>query len=69
MTVIWLSVTEIVEAFSMSPSDFEKKYGVRKPDFKDENLIFHCQTGRRAGKAVESVKGLGFEKYVRCGIT
>lgn len=60
-----IPLTEIVEAFSMSPSDFEKKYGVRKPDVKDENLIFHCQTGRRAGKAVESVKGLGFEKASR----
>lgn len=62
-----IPLAEIVEAFSMSPSDFEKKYGVRKPDVKDENLIFHCQTGRRARKAMESVKGLGFEKASRLG--
>ena len=64
MNVFNFSVSQVVEAFSMSPAQFEQKYGVKKPDVNDENLIFHCQTGRRAKTAVESVKELGFEKYV-----
>lgn len=59
------SVAQVVEAFSMSPAEFKGKYSVPKPDVKDENLIFHCQAGRRAQKAVEGVKQLGFGKYVR----
>lgn len=59
------SVAQVVEAFSMSPAEFKEKYSVPKPDVKDENLIFHCQSGRRAQKAVEGVKQLGFGKYVR----
>lgn len=58
----YFSVSQVVEAFSMSPAEFQQKYGVRKPDVRDENLIFHCQSGRRAKKAVESVKELGFDK-------
>lgn len=46
----------------MSPAVFEQKFGVRKPDVQDNNLIFHCQSGRRARKAMESVKTLGFDK-------
>ena len=56
------SVSQVVEAFSMSPAEFERKYGVRKPNVKDDNLIFHCQSGRRAKKAMERVKELGFDK-------
>ena len=55
-------MSQVVEAFSMSPAEFKQKYGVQKPDVKDENLVFHCQSGRRAKKAVESVKELGFDK-------
>lgn len=58
----YFSVSQVVEAFSLSPAEFEQKYGVQKPDVKDDNLIFHCQSGRRAKKAMESVKELGFDK-------
>lgn len=58
----YFSVSQVIEAFSLSPATFEQKFGVRKPDVKDNNLIFHCQSGRRARKAMESVKELGFDK-------
>ncbi|XP_020611738.1 thiosulfate sulfurtransferase/rhodanese-like domain-containing protein 1 [Orbicella faveolata] len=57
-----IPLSQVVEAFSLSPAEFEQKYGVQKPDVKDDNLIFHCQSGRRAKKAMESVKELGFDK-------
>lgn len=59
---LFFSVSQVIEAFSLSPAAFEQKFGVRKPDVKDNNLIFHCQSGRRARKAMESVKELGFDK-------
>jgi len=55
-------VSQVAEAFRLNPAEFEQKYGVRKPQVKDDNLIFHCQSGRRAKKAMESVKELGFDK-------
>ncbi|KAL9963822.1 hypothetical protein ACROYT_G027369 [Oculina patagonica] len=57
-----IPLSQVAEAFTMSQAEFKQKYGVQKPDVKDENLIFHCQSGRRAKKAVESVKELGFNK-------
>ena len=57
-------MSEIPTAFQLSSDEFKAKYGVPKPKITDENLIFHCQSGKRALKAVEEVQGLGFEKYV-----
>ena len=62
----FFSVSEIPTAFQLSSDEFKAKYGVPKPKITDENLIFHCQSGKRALKAVEEVQGLGFEKYVSC---
>ena len=60
----FLTVSDIPTAFKLNPDEFKLKYGVTKPNVTDENLIFHCQTGRRAIKAVEEVQQLGFDKYV-----
>lgn len=58
----FIAVGDILTAFRLSPEEFQAKYGVPKPKITDENLIFHCQSGRRAQKAVKAVQQLGFEK-------
>ena len=58
----FILVDDIITAFKLSPEEFQTKYGSPKPKVTDENLIFHCQSGRRAKKAVERVQQLGFEK-------
>ena len=63
-----ISVSEIHTAFLLSPEEFKTKYGIPKPKVTDDNLIFHCQSGRRAKKAVEEVQQLGYERYVIFGI-
>lgn len=63
-----ISVSEIHTAFLLSPEEFKAKYGIPKPKVTDDNLIFHCQSGRRAKKAVEEVQHLGYERYVIFGI-
>ena len=60
--VTFISVGDIPTAFRLSPEEFKAKYGVPKPNVTDENLIFHCQSGRRGKKAVTEVQQLGFEK-------
>lgn len=57
-----IPLSDIPTAFKLSPEEFKLKYGVTKPNVTDENLIFHCQTGKRATKAVEEVQQLGFDK-------
>ncbi|XP_068732007.1 thiosulfate:glutathione sulfurtransferase-like [Montipora capricornis] len=57
-----IPLDDIITAFKLSPEEFQTKYGSPKPKVTDENLIFHCQSGRRAQKAVERVQQLGFEK-------
>lgn len=60
-----IPLSEIPTAFQLRSDEFKAKYGVSKPKITDENLIFHCQSGKRALKAVEEVQGLGFEKANR----
>lgn len=57
-----IPLSEIHTAFLLSPEEFKAKYGIPKPKVTDDNLIFHCQSGRRAKKAVEEVQHLGYER-------
>lgn len=42
-------------------AEFEAKYGKPMPK-PDQEVIFHCKLGGRAGKAADLAKTLGFEK-------
>ncbi|XP_074837154.1 thiosulfate:glutathione sulfurtransferase [Carettochelys insculpta] len=55
-------VAEVEEALKMDPKTFKMKYGVDKPQMGDENLIFHCQMGRRGAQATEIALALGYAK-------
>ncbi|XP_067425722.1 thiosulfate:glutathione sulfurtransferase isoform X2 [Emydura macquarii macquarii] len=57
-----IPVAEIEEALKMDPESFKTKYGVDKPRKDDENLIFHCQMGRRGAQATEIAMILGYAK-------
>uniref|UniRef100_A0A8C8STD3 Rhodanese domain-containing protein n=1 Tax=Pelusios castaneus TaxID=367368 RepID=A0A8C8STD3_9SAUR len=57
-----IPVAEIEEALKMDPETFKIKYGVDKPKKDDENLIFHCQMGRRGAQATEIAMILGYTK-------
>lgn len=55
------SVAQVKEAFKLSSADFKAKYGKPLPA-NDQEVIFHCKLGGRAGKAAEEAKSLGFNK-------
>ncbi|CAM2112731.1 thiosulfate:glutathione sulfurtransferase [Caretta caretta] len=57
-----IPVAEVEEALKMDPETFKMKYGVDKPRMDDENLIFHCQMGRRGAQATEIAMTLGYAK-------
>nr|XP_046261387.1 thiosulfate:glutathione sulfurtransferase [Scatophagus argus] len=47
-------------AFAMEPEAFKAKYGVTKPPLDAPELVFHCQSGRRAVMAIEKAYQLGY---------
>ena len=55
-------MSEIKEAFSMDPDEFETKYGTPKPDSSDNNIIFHCLAGIRSRRAMLAVHDVGFPR-------
>ncbi|XP_060109467.1 thiosulfate:glutathione sulfurtransferase [Heteronotia binoei] len=57
-----IPVAEVEEALKMDPETFKMKYGVNKPRLDDENLVFHCQIGKRGARAAEIALALGYTK-------
>ena len=62
------AVSELEEAFtSLSASEFRARYGVARPLPGEAGahvqLIVHCRTGRRAGRAITFLRWLGYTKY------
>lgn len=48
------------EALKLSDAEFKAKYGRDKPK-ADQEVVFHCKMGGRAGRAAESAMGLGYK--------
>ncbi|XP_077589566.1 thiosulfate:glutathione sulfurtransferase-like [Stigmatopora nigra] len=55
-----IPVEGVEEALGLSPEAFKAKYGVNKPPLNSDELVFHCQMGRRAATATSKAKELGF---------
>ncbi|XP_040267064.1 thiosulfate:glutathione sulfurtransferase isoform X1 [Bufo bufo] len=54
-----IPVTDLEDALKMDPEAFKQKYLVEKPQ-PDNNLVFHCQMGKRGQQATEIALGLGY---------
>ncbi|KAM7390462.1 hypothetical protein PAMA_008564 [Pampus argenteus] len=50
------------ESLKLSPEDFQQKFAVKAPGKDDDNLVFHCQSGRRSAKALDVARQLGFSR-------
>ncbi|CAI9611595.1 unnamed protein product [Staurois parvus] len=61
-TAVNIPVAEVEGALQMDAVAFKQKYNVEKPKPEDDNLIFHCQLGRRGERATNIAIGLGFKK-------
>ncbi|KER20167.1 hypothetical protein T265_15379, partial [Opisthorchis viverrini] len=51
----------VEQAFQMEPADFQKKYGVAKPDKSDKNIVFSCRSGKRSLLALKIANRLGYK--------
>uniref|UniRef100_A0A1L8DUC5 Putative heat shock protein n=1 Tax=Nyssomyia neivai TaxID=330878 RepID=A0A1L8DUC5_9DIPT len=58
-TSINIPLNSVEESLKMSNEDFKAKYGRDKPS-KEQEVIFHCRLGGRAGKAHDIAVALGF---------
>ncbi|KAF7691687.1 thiosulfate:glutathione sulfurtransferase [Silurus meridionalis] len=50
------------ESLKLPPVQFEKVFNVKAPKKEDDNIIFHCQRGRRSLTALDTAWRLGFSK-------
>lgn len=48
------------EALKLSDAEFKEKFGRDKPKV-DEEVVFHCKMGGRAGKAADTAITLGYK--------
>ena len=53
-------MSEIWDAFQMTPDEFQSKYGFAKPDTNDPILIY-CLAGRRAQVAADKLALLNYD--------
>ncbi|KAG5454222.1 Thiosulfate sulfurtransferase/rhodanese-like domain-containing protein 3 [Clonorchis sinensis] len=59
-----IPLADVEQAFQMEPSDFQKKYGVTKPDKSDNNIVFSCQSGKRSLHALQIANRLGYKLII-----
>ncbi|KAG7487274.1 hypothetical protein MATL_G00021490 [Megalops atlanticus] len=53
---------DLADALKMAPAQFKQQFRVEAPSKQDENIVFHCQKGRRSATALEIAHGLGFSR-------
>ncbi|XP_063295298.1 thiosulfate:glutathione sulfurtransferase-like isoform X1 [Pelobates fuscus] len=55
-----IPITEFEDAFKMDPETFAKIFKVDKPKL-DDNIVVHCQSGRRGARAADIASSLGYK--------
>lgn len=55
-------MSDVEEAFELSPHDFKSKFHMTKPMPDDSNFVFSCQSGRRSLTAGDYLKKFGYYK-------
>ncbi|XP_022095226.1 thiosulfate sulfurtransferase/rhodanese-like domain-containing protein 1 [Acanthaster planci] len=55
-------VPELADALHLPDEEFEARYGHRKPQKTDDNVVFTCRIGNRSLKALNIARELGYTK-------
>ncbi|XP_072513757.1 thiosulfate:glutathione sulfurtransferase [Salminus brasiliensis] len=53
---------QLEESLQLPPKAFEKRFKTKAPKKEDNNIVFHCQRGRRSLTALEIAWRLGFSR-------
>ncbi|XP_072548770.1 thiosulfate:glutathione sulfurtransferase [Salminus brasiliensis] len=57
-----IPLSELEQAFTLTPDQFTELYGVFMPGKNDPNFVLHCQRGRRSLNALEIIQRLGYSR-------
>ncbi|GAA6214981.1 thiosulfate sulfurtransferase/rhodanese-like domain-containing protein 1 [Lates japonicus] len=50
------------ESLKLPPESFEQKFQVEAPEKDDDNIVFHCRSGKRSATALDIAHKLGFSR-------
>ncbi|XP_051971070.1 thiosulfate:glutathione sulfurtransferase isoform X1 [Xyrauchen texanus] len=53
---------QLEESLKLPPQQFEVQFKVKAPKKEDDNIVFHCRSGKRSLSALEIAHRLGFIK-------
>ncbi|XP_077100170.1 thiosulfate:glutathione sulfurtransferase isoform X2 [Siphateles boraxobius] len=53
---------QLEESLKLPPQQFQLQFKVKAPKKEDENIVFHCRSGKRSLSALEIAHRLGFSK-------
>ncbi|XP_073720045.1 thiosulfate:glutathione sulfurtransferase [Misgurnus anguillicaudatus] len=53
---------QLENSLKLSPKQFDLQFKVKAPQKKDDNIVFHCRSGKRSLTALEIAHRLGFIK-------
>ncbi|XP_026093278.1 thiosulfate:glutathione sulfurtransferase-like [Carassius auratus] len=53
---------QLEESLKLPPQQFQLQFGVKAPEKEDNNIVFHCRSGKRSLTALEIGHRLGFSK-------
>uniref|UniRef100_A0A672RQ36 Si:ch211-161h7.8 n=1 Tax=Sinocyclocheilus grahami TaxID=75366 RepID=A0A672RQ36_SINGR len=53
---------QLEESLKLPPQQFQLQFGVKAPEKEDDNIVFHCRSGKRSLTALEIAHRLGFSK-------
>ncbi|XP_076146744.1 thiosulfate:glutathione sulfurtransferase isoform X2 [Alosa pseudoharengus] len=55
-----IPLDSLEQSLKLSPQHFELLFEAKAPGKEDDNIVFHCQRGRRSASALEIAKRLGY---------
>ncbi|XP_022098751.1 thiosulfate sulfurtransferase/rhodanese-like domain-containing protein 3 [Acanthaster planci] len=53
---------DLADALKLPEDKFQDKYQCSKPKSRDDNIVFHCRSGKRSQTAVNIAKEIGYSK-------
>ncbi|KAK7123770.1 hypothetical protein R3I93_022015 [Phoxinus phoxinus] len=53
---------QLEESLKLPPQQFQVQFKVKAPQKEDDNIVFHCRSGKRSLSALEIAHRLGFLK-------
>ncbi|KAM9333827.1 thiosulfate:glutathione sulfurtransferase [Pholidichthys leucotaenia] len=57
-----LPLGDLEESLKLPSEHFQQKFQTKVPEKDDENIVFHCRTGKRSADALGIAHQLGFSK-------